>query len=292
MKDKSRFISSVIVSLLAGFIYFLSGQEIKQDLKSSIQAVFSENELEVELPRDCESFTSILQKSGQSIQKNKSKFYVSKKNTIEFRKGSVIIPGEKLVSGMIQARLKKSTPDKNLNFSAELEQLIKKDLANVPGKEFKIENSSEVVSTEDLKSKLNWIDKDMDLTRKVFELREFMKYNKGKGFEYNYIVEDNCPQGYNEKDYNRGNNNVYYQSNSNTNENTYTDCQRKCACNQENVKYNSNSTNKIKVVIPKFKSNVTGEEVETPVIEVKTFIDEVEAPETDCDYDEDCSDEM
>lgn len=180
MKDKSRYISSVIVSLLAGFIYYQFGQDINADLQNSLKASFSSNEIDEYLQPNCSSFESFGKVSGIK----KTKFYLKKKNTIEFKTSSKNIPGDELFSEFVQAKFQKAIPDKNADFTAELQHLIKGDESINQSKQFKIEKrTSEQGEVADLKS-LNSATK---LIHKNFEL-EF-----GNGFEYNYIIDEGAP---------------------------------------------------------------------------------------------------
>ncbi len=76
MKDKSRFVSSVIVSLLAGFIYYQFGHGIEENLQSSIKAVLSPNDMEQYLSPDCQPFNTITNKSDAKLNKKKSKYFI------------------------------------------------------------------------------------------------------------------------------------------------------------------------------------------------------------------------
>ena len=115
MKDKSRFISSVIVSLLAGFIYYQFGHGIEEKLQSSIKAVLSSNDVEQYLSPDCQPFNNIIAKSDAKLNKKKSKYFIKKRNVIEFKTKSETIPGDELFSSYIskQAKFQKSSADKN-----------------------------------------------------------------------------------------------------------------------------------------------------------------------------------
>lgn len=81
MKDKSRFLSSVIVSLLAGFIYYLFGLNISDNVERSIKAVLSSNDTEEYMTQDFMPLNPEVCSSLTGSFKNNIKF-VSKKENI------------------------------------------------------------------------------------------------------------------------------------------------------------------------------------------------------------------
>ncbi|MEO8666024.1 MAG: hypothetical protein ABI462_11045 [Ignavibacteria bacterium] len=189
MKDKSRFISSVIVSLLAGFIYYQFGHGIEDKLQSSIKAVLSSNENDMEqyLSPDCQPFTSIIAKSDAKLNKKRSKYFIKKRNFIEFKTGNETIPGDELFSSYIaqkQAKVQKTAADKNLDFTAELELLIKKDNSKTDlhqSKGFKIDKrtgENVVADSREFSYRPERIQKNFEIRAGTY----------GYGFEYNYII--------------------------------------------------------------------------------------------------------
>ncbi|MEO8209520.1 MAG: hypothetical protein ABI840_03080 [bacterium] len=282
MKDKQRFMSSVIVSLLAGFIYYQFGQDIQQNFERSIKTVLSSNDMEEFLHSDCESFNSTVNKSGDNkITRKKSKFFIKKKNTIEFKSKDAVISGEELFSEFVsskQANFRRSVPDKNIDFTAELEKLIKSDNTSdlKPGKEFKANksyNEDEVADTRGLRTNSKLLHKDIDVKS---------KYYRGNGFEYNFIKDEGSTG--NSSNGSRSSNG-YYQSGNTYEYNTscdhstsyeYSKSEKKTECK----KYKKEYSNKVKVIVPKIDIRVnTGNEVmeiEIPEISVP---DEMSAPE-------------
>ncbi|MEO8447534.1 MAG: hypothetical protein ABI528_08570 [bacterium] len=295
MKDKQKFISSVIVSLLAGFIYYMFGQDINQNFEASVKTILSTNEIDEHLKQDFMSFNLI---SKSNVKNKNSKFYLKKKNTIELRVKGVSIDGEEMFSDLVvrtQARLKRSIPDKEVNFSAELEQLMKDQNGSLPSRQFKIEkranNSGNVVAdTKESKTSVNFLHKSNE-----DEL--------GNGFEYNYIVKgkNNSQSKKNKeisdytplsKEYNTCNG---YQYNSDYNE-------KSNEFNPVKVEYKTkvirSNGQKISVIIPVVKVNVNKVDIKIENdmeedndmrdidIDVEVNFD-TEAPEADTDSDQD-----
>ncbi|MDQ3020999.1 MAG: hypothetical protein M3R36_10565 [Bacteroidota bacterium] len=285
MKDKQRFMSSVIVSLLAGFIYYQFGQDIQQNFERSIKSVLSSNDMEEYLPADCESFNSTVKKSGDSkITKKKSKFFIKKKNTIEFKSKDAVIAGEELFSDFVsgkQANFRRPVPDKNIDFTAELEKLMKNEKDLKPGKEFKANKSyseDQVADSRELRSNYKLLHKDFDVKS---------KYYRGNGFEYNLITDENSTG-------NRSNgstsSNGYYQSGTTYEHNTscdystsyeYSNAEKNTECK----KYKKECVKKIKIVAPKVEIEVnTGDEVME--IETPEIPDEISVPDENKDSDD------
>lgn len=187
MKDKQKFISSVIVSLLAGFIYYQFGEDIQTKFQSSVKAVLSYNESEQYLPADCQPFNSLTKNFNSKESKKKKKFFV-KKNTIEFKSKEKTISGDELLSDYVsrQASFKRPVADKNNDFSAELDQLRKNDAGKQSQKlkATKDEFKSPIADTKGFKSANNLLHKNA------------VEFNLGNGFEYNYIIEvEVAPKG-------------------------------------------------------------------------------------------------
>lgn len=116
MKDKSRFLSSVIVSLLAGFIYLLAGENIPVNIKSSVKAILSNNGPDQYLTTDCFPFYELTKNSGSEKIKTSSRFYLNKNEIGNFELSEVV--------SVNQARFIIPTPDKNIDFTSELHKLI------------------------------------------------------------------------------------------------------------------------------------------------------------------------
>ncbi len=247
MKDKSRFISSVIVSLLAGFIYYQFGQDINEDFQNSIKAVISSNDVEQYFPTDCQPFNSLVKKTDKNL-KLRSKFFLKKKNTIEFKVKNETIPGDELFSEIVannQAKFQRAVPDKNIDFTAELEHLIKNDLSKTESKqskELKINKSGNVsngiADVNNLKSGSSLIHKNFENSESNLGTEIYT----GNGFEYNYMV----------------NGNVYrykYYYPEKTTAKTYE--QKKTECRQFRMEYKKKTIiingNKEKILIPKIQ---------------------------------------
>lgn len=264
MKDRSRLLSSVIVSLLAGFIYYQVGDDIQNKISNSFKAVISYSDSEIYGPEYCQSFNSIVKKSNVKINK-KAKFYIRKKNTIEFKKNDVIIPGDEMLSDIMsqtQANIRKATPDKNIDFSAELNNLIISSSNSTDDKKFKVDwklskNNGEVAENRSSKKNVIMIIKGLGNFDKSLEFDE----NTGYGFEYNYTVE-------NENGGTNGENNgikiktekSYIKSNSECKSNN------ECRCNKG--KGETKTEKKVKVILPKINFKVNEEDVEIDLPEI------------------------
>lgn len=206
MKDKSRFVSSVIVSLLAGFIYYMFGQDINVNVQSSIKAVLSYNETEDQyLSTDCFPVKNISDNSGINSKKKNSKFYIKKRHTIEFQKNGVTVPGEELFSDFVknnQAKFDRPAPDKNTDFTAELNQLIKTDKSKSRMKPLKelsdlLKNKNdEVADSRGFNRKSEKMNKNFEQSqiKSNYTYRKGDAEYKGNGFEYNYVTGNNSPQ--------------------------------------------------------------------------------------------------
>ncbi len=248
MKDKSRFISSIIVSLLAGFIYYQFGENIK-DIQSSVKAVLSYSDADMEFTIPPQSFSSGLNKSVNKSTKKRSKFYIRKRNTIEFKTKDATIPGDELFSDLVsgtQAKIQRPTPDKNIDFAAELQHLVKGDLtkAEHPGRQIKGSKSLstttyEVADVNSTKTRTARLRDNFEKSQKEYRLKNY----KGRGFEYNYIIEENSSG-----------------SSKNSKETTNT-CKTKCeqkkikTTNKVKVENKTSNGQKIKVKVPKARGN-------------------------------------
>jgi len=255
MKDRSRLLSSVIVSLLAGFIYYQFGEDIQIKLNKSLKAVISYNDNEIYGPEHCQSFSNSVKKSDVKLNK-KSKFYIKKKNTIEFKKNDVTIPGDEVLSGIIsrtQANVRKPTPDKNLDFSAELNNLIKSTSNKKEDKDFKVDwkinkNNGTVADNKSSKSNVIMIIKGLGNSVKESKFDK----NTGYGFEYNYTIKNE-----------NGEFNTENTCKSNSSK-TSSNCEHNC--NKEEVEIKTEK--KVKVILPKIEFKVNDEDVEIDLPEI------------------------
>lgn len=192
MKDKSRFLSSVIVSLIAGFIYYLFGQNVSENVVSSVKAVLSSDHSEEYMPSDCITINSDVKISGKKSGK-KSSF--KKNHTFEFNEIIVTLPVETLFSDIgknSQAKFQKPSPDRNVDFTTELNRLISNDKSNVetkPGKQNRINKSFGNTDNEtaDLNTKA-YKNKNLGKNIVSFQMKSYDENYKGNGFEYNYVV--------------------------------------------------------------------------------------------------------
>lgn len=269
MKDKSRFLSSVIVSLLAGFIYYLFGLNISDNVEKSIKAVLSSYDTEEYMTQDFMPLNPEVCSSLTGSFKSNIKFVSKKKISLKFKDNSVFPDNNAISDNAIsgQAKFQKPSPDRNIDFTAELEKLIsKKDNVTPllkPGREFKVDksmsNSEEEVAQ--LKSGLNNTEK----VRKNFEksqIKYYRKNYKGNGFEYNYIKS--------EKSSKSESNSVKYDNQT-------------CEKIKVKIKYNDFNCNseirndfKIKIITPKERTKTKTDKDEKADLEDK---DEINVPD-------------
>jgi hypothetical protein len=175
------------------------GQGINENVENTLREVLSSNDIEEHyLSTDCLSFNTIAEVPAKITKKNKSKFYIKKRNTIEFKDKDVTIPGEELFTEYVssQAKIQKPVPDKNIDFTSELNQLIKTNDSKSDVKPYKelskllSKAGDEVADSKNLNRKTEKINKSFKQT----QIKTFITYQKGNadykgnGFEYNYVT--------------------------------------------------------------------------------------------------------
>lgn len=261
MKDKQKFISSVIVSLLAGFIYFCFGENLQTKFQGAINAAWS-YESEQYFPSDCRPFNFLTKNFSSNELKKKKKFFL-KKNNIDLKSKDKTVQDDRFLSDFIkgQASFKRAVADKNPDFTAELNQLIKNDEAKQSQKlkatkdEFK--SGSEIADTKTLKTSNNLLHKNA------------VEFNLGNGFEYNLIIETGAPeQGGNIP---KKKNIKFYKYNRPESNNTSPECNSKCG----SVESKSNRTKSNSFS----KSDVYTSETAPENVEVKIIYDAPESAE-------------
>ena len=180
MKDKSKLISSLIVSLLAGFIYYQVSGDFADKFSSSVKAILiSENE-EMYGPLIMESYSSIVKKSSGLKMKHKSKLYI--KSKVNKKSVSDDTSEELLISVLkseYQAKLRRPVADKNVNFTAELNK-------------FTVRNHKTLSELDD-ELRLKSVNKEIADKNDYNKVKMYIKKDKknagvfGYGFEYNHI---------------------------------------------------------------------------------------------------------
>lgn len=252
MKDKSKFLSSVIVSLLAGFIYYMFCLNITDNIERSVKAVISSNDSEEYMSGDFMPLNPEVCSSLGGPVKNNFKAVSKKKRSLKFKDNSVF-PDYKSISdnaNLNQAKFQKPSPDRNIDFTAELEKLIfsKDKVAPLlkPGREFKVDKSMSNSPEElaELKSGLN----NSEKIRKNFErsqIKYYRKNYKGNGFEYNVIIND--------KSSNSVRNTIKYEYNTSEKKKVKSECRE--FNNDSDTKINTEVRNqyKIKIISPKVR---------------------------------------
>ena len=285
MKDKSKFLSSVIVSLLAGFIYYMFCLNITDDIERSVKAVISSNDSEEYMSGDFMPLNPEVCSSVGGPIKNNFKAVSKKKRSLKFKDNSVF-PDDKSISdnaNLNQAKFQKPSPDRNVDFTAELEKLIysKDNKGKVapllrPGREFKVDKSMSNSPEElaELKSGLN----NSEKIRKNFErsqIKYYRKNYKGNGFEYNVIIND--------KSSNSGRNTIKYDYNASEKKKVKSECRE--FNNNSDPKINTELRNqyKIKIISPKVRIKAKCDNDEDSDSDDKTI--EINVPDNSDDDD-------
>jgi hypothetical protein len=270
MKDKSRFLSSVIVSLLAGFIYYLFGQNITETAVSSVKAVLSSNFTEDIMNSDCITLNSSVKISGNKLIKNKT-FRNKKQHSLEFKEIIITLPVENSFSYIgknSQAKIQRPSPNRNVDFTSELNRLIKKDKSVIeikPGKEYRVNKSLSNTNNEmadlDLKENSN---KKLRKNIEYSQMKYYNKEYKGNGFEYNYVISSVA-------------NEPVKNTRSNNSDRTDSDrLKKKCSEYNYNYNYNNEMRNtekvekntKVKTIAPKIEIKINDEEIDIDLQEI------------------------
>ena len=266
MKDKSRFISSVIVSLLAGFIYYLFGQNITENAVSSVKAILSSNFTEDYMNSDCITLNSNVKVSGNKLLKNKTS-RSKNQHSLEFKEIIITLPVENSFSSNVkntQAKIQRPSPNRNVDFTSELNRLIKKDKSVIeikPGKEYRVNKS--LSNTNNEMADLNLKENSNKKLRKNIEYSQMKYYNKdykGNGFEYSYVISSVAKE-------------PVKNTGSNNNDRTDSDrLKKKCSEYNYNFNYNYNfemrnaekveKNRKVKIIAPKIEIKINDEEID------------------------------
>jgi len=178
MKFKKNYLSSVIVSLLAGFIYY----QFSSDLEKTFNKVLSTNELEINVPLNGDDVISNF-KNPQKISSGKKIFrkYISSNTSKNAFTESGIIDNSK----NNQARTKKPVPDINVDFTAELNNLLKKKDKPVEIRKSKSLNNTTADNNTGQSFQRSVINKE------CFSASVNKDIVNGNGFEFNYVYNKN-----------------------------------------------------------------------------------------------------
>ncbi|MBK8983096.1 MAG: hypothetical protein IPM38_12405 [Ignavibacteria bacterium] len=178
MKYKKNYLSSVIVSLLAGFIYY----QFSTDLEKSFNEVFTANELEINVPLNGDDALSNF---------NNPQKIASVKKIFRKSKGRITPLNAFAESGISdynkenQAKTKKPVPDKNVDFTAELNNLLKKKDKPVELRKSKSLNNTTADNNTTQRLQRSVINKE------CFSASVNKDIVNGNGFEYNYVYNVN-----------------------------------------------------------------------------------------------------
>lgn len=122
--EKSGILSSVIVSLLAGFIYYQFGNDIQVTLERSYKAALSYSDSEIFGPFYSQSLYSQIRNSDKKNQiKVRSGFFIKKNGIADVED----VKKYSSLTNKNQAKFQRSVPDMNIDFTTELNNLIKKN---------------------------------------------------------------------------------------------------------------------------------------------------------------------
>lgn len=282
MKDKSRLISSVIVSLLAGFTYYQFGQGIEQNFESTFKKAFTsvseEQQYRVE---ECLPLTTLISTDTDKTKKKKSKFFLKKRNTIEIRKNNETIPGDELFTALVgQAKFKKPAADRNVDFTAELQQLVASDLTEkTPSRSLKsFKDDSGIADVTGNTVKTESVNKNIEKEyRKVY----------GYGFEYNEIIITTERAAEREKK----NSGCEYNSNSNNKNSKGNSNGFNSSILNEGLQFEVNvNTNTVRTERPEKRERKI--KVVVPKIHVKIITKSTEPVEISIPEETDCEDSM
>ncbi|MBV6479718.1 MAG: hypothetical protein HGGPFJEG_02510 [Ignavibacteria bacterium] len=183
MKEKSKFLSSLLISLLAGFIYFQLSGDIKDKLTSSVKAVLISQNTEIYGPLNLETNNTDLKKSTGLYKKNKLRIYIKS----DLRKKSIQdIKSEKSnisdLKSETQAIIRRPSANKNVDFTAELDKLISKKHKQLSelDDELRKKSAENEISDIDAYNKVKMFINKCDKNQKT----------NGYGFEYNYVKKE------------------------------------------------------------------------------------------------------
>ncbi|MFZ1323372.1 MAG: hypothetical protein WAT71_17600 [Ignavibacteria bacterium] len=187
MKYKKNYLSSVIVSLLAGFIYYY----FALDFQKSVNDVFSFQKMEINVPDNSEDNLANFYSPLEDSELNN--FFSKVKNNIN-RKNAFIESGITKAGLESRAIYQKPIPDKNVDFTAELNNLVNKK-----------NSTSELNECKSLRDSYNEyadINSNRYLQRSIINKECFSaSVNKdlknGNGFEYNYVYQASVKSGNN-----------------------------------------------------------------------------------------------
>ena len=283
MKDKSRFLSSVIVSLLAGFIYLIAGENLPVNIQSSVRAILSSNAPDMYLTTECFPFYEISKNSAPKISKNNSKFYIND-NESEDLQYSGLISGD-------QATFVRPLPDKNIDFASELNKLI-----NVGKEDCDRTDIDKIVSSEGNNilscNEFQIADAERNFKREERinkqSIESILEYDEGNGFKLNYISgnssekSENCEIEILNSHFDESitdiqilvsencNKNISRNRNSNKNFNIY----RNSNVNQDCKNNKISKVNKILIKIPEVNVITHSDEYNEIQVECESFNDE------------------
>lgn len=179
MKYKKNYLSSVIVSLLAGFIYYY----FALDLQKSVNDVFSFQKMEINVPDNSEDNLANFYIPQEESKLNN--FFRKVKNKIN-RKNAFIESGITKAGLESQAKFQKPIPDKNIDFTSELNNLVNKKNSPSVLNEGKSLRHSDNESAE-INSR-RYIQRSV-INKECFSASVNKDFKNGNGFEYNYLYQ-------------------------------------------------------------------------------------------------------
>lgn len=179
MKYKKNYLSSVIVSLLAGFIYYY----FAVDLQKSVNDEFSLQNMEINVPDNSEdNLTNFYIPHEESKLNN---FFRKVKNKINSR-NAFIESGFAKAGLESQAKYQKPIPDKSVDFTDELNNLVNRKNSPSVLNECKSLRHSENESAEINSSR--YLQRSV-INKECFSASVNKDFKNGNGFEYNYLYQ-------------------------------------------------------------------------------------------------------
>ncbi|HAY34910.1 MAG TPA: hypothetical protein PK536_07995, partial [Ignavibacteria bacterium] len=167
--------SSVIVSLLAGFIYY----QFNTIIENSFDKVFTADEMEINVPLNGDDAISNFN-NPQKVNSVKKTFRKSISKTKTLKSFSESATSD--ISKDNQAKTEKPVPDLNIDFTAELNNLLKKNNRNSGIRKSKSLSNLTAENNANQNSQRSVINKE------CFSATVNKDFVNGNGFEFNHVI--------------------------------------------------------------------------------------------------------
>ncbi len=275
MKDKSRLVSSVIVSLLAGFIYYQFGNDITQNIDKSVKAIinFSDNEFPEcsDLQKSDESINSFPNKtethSGNTskslLRNNEADDFISgtdSENQVNLKQSLSLVGNPEIsVMNNVQSQTKQTLPDNNNETNADIENIIKNSLGKNSVNYITFELNTQNLTEEFACNNKQYFKLNNNYRTGIYPDKKGNNPNPENFgvIEYSYIYENSCVNIDNEE---HGNDYTVLKRNNNL----------KIECNSEETS-GIKGKSKLKIMI-----NISGDENKIELFEINSDSDVLE----------------